>query len=752
MISFWFLGTSVADTLAQRKSLYLSKPASPSYGSHYLKDIWLGGDFSNLANLSNVLGMYTVFKDSSDDLYLDHGSVPFVVGDKIIANLSTNPSKDQPGSTDMKALLFYYSIESETALTEANAPWNKGKSFKGNEIACLSSLNLDGRANYVITVKPAHFCPDGGTAGVITGKVTHDAGALFTAMHPYAIAWLTSAAKHKVEYGQAVIDNLTALKEFLPSLPPNTNPVADPFCQFAAVPQQEQEGALLDVCSRLTERLQQFLHSSVPQAVGGGLSSPANVDDSTLGGNHAPPDVQNAGACDEVARRIAVGTLVHGRVIKGSDGSFSFVAPNFRQETKRAISHPKKTTAAVAFVGCFVSMTKQRQGCRDMFLRLCDPSIVADKVWQAWAVHLKGAGVFYTFESVDDFQSCNAGLTLSCFLPDNKSLANQRRAANAAIDARMNEEFMGENPEKLSKLPTTALVQTNFSSLRALLVVVANLSLMASVWVQFDATTNAEDAPLLHALGFQLGDLLHEKKFNDWFFLQTERIRMAFLYWLFSTTNAILQAILQLGANESHIQAVLLDSPELIDGAEWFAIENDIAQAEASIASFVKGTAPVPENNLFLSSDYHTKAEEKKQAQLLAALQLKSPGFTTPGRPSPGKRKQVAPPVPPAEGNGDQVTRKEGELRWDASQAKGLGWQIPPPPHIPGLQSLCLMHVVESRGCQNKACQFRHPAKFSDWDKRTVALWDKHVKATPGLSWHPDIVAEVGKLSLTDNP
>lgn len=706
----------------------------------------------NFAHVNDSLGLYTIWKDSSNALNLSHGSVPTSVGDKIYANLSTNPTKDQPGSTDMKALLSYYSIESEKALAEVQAPWKKGKSFKGNEIACLSSLNLDGRANYVITVKPAHFCPDGGTPGVMTGTVTFDTGALFAAMHPYATAWLASADNHKVEYGEAVLTNLAALKEFLPQLPPHTNPIADPFCRFEAVPQQEQEGALIDVCSRLTERLKQFLPSSIPQAVGGGLSSPANVDDSTLGGNNVAPEVQPTGECDEVARRVAVGTLVNGRVITGSDGSVSFVAPKFRQETIRAISHKKKTTAAVAFVGCFVNMTKQRQGCRDMFLRLCDPSIVADKVFQSWAVHLKGAGIFYTFETIEDFQSCNAGLTLSCFLSDNKSLANQRRAANAAIDARMNEELMGENPEKLSKLPTTALVQTNFSSLRALLVVVANLSLMASVWVQFDATTNPEDAPLLHALGFAIGDCLHEKKFNDWFFLQSEHIRMAFLYWLFSTTNTILQAILQLGANEAHIQAITLNSPELIDGAEWFAIENDIAQVEASIAGFVKGTAPVPENNLFLSSDYHIKAEQKKQTQLLAALQLKSPGLTTPGRPSPGKRRQVAPPAPSAEGDGDQVTRKEGELRWDASKAKGLGWQIPPPPHIPGIQSLCLMHVVESRGCQNKGCGFRHPAKFSDWDKRTVALWDKHVKATPGLTWHPDIVAEVGKLSLSDNP
>eukprot|EP00984_Skeletonema_dohrnii_P026854 scaffold16255_cov75-Skeletonema_dohrnii-CCMP3373.AAC.2 len=392
-----------------------------------------------------------------------------------------------------------------------------------------------------------------------------------------------------------------------------------------------------------------------------------------------------------------------------------------------------------------MSSMKKFQASRDMFLRLCNVSIAADKVFQGWVVHLKGAGVFYTFDTIEDFQSCNAGLTLSCFLPDTKSFANQRRAANAAIDARMNEEFMGENPEKLSKLPTTALVQVNFSSLRALLVVVANLSLIASVFVKFDATTNPADAPLLHALGFQIGDCLHDKKFNDWFFLQVERVRMAFLYWLFSTTNGILQAILQLGANETHIQAILLHSPELIDGAEWFAIEDDIAQAEASIVNFVKGTAPVPENNLFLSSDYCVKAEEKKQAQLLAALHLKSPGLSTPGRPSPNKRKT---PAPPTEDEGSQVTRKEGELRWDASKAKGLGWHIPPPPHVPGLRSLCLMHVVESKGCLNKACQFLHPMKFSEWDKRAVALWDKHVKDTPGLSWHPNIVAEVGKLNL----
>eukprot|EP00984_Skeletonema_dohrnii_P026853 scaffold16255_cov75-Skeletonema_dohrnii-CCMP3373.AAC.1 len=285
---------SVADTLLQRKSLYLSKSPDQTYDNLYLAKVWLGGDMGRVAAISNRLGLYTIYKDSTGALHVTHGCLPELVGDKIFANLSTNPSKDQPGSADMTALLSYYSIAPEKTLVDAKAPWSKGKAFKGNEIACLAPLNLDGRINYVINVVPAHFCPDGGTPGVLTGPVTPDVGVLFATMHPYATAWLTSADNHRVEFGKAVLDNLTALQEFLPQLPPNTHPVADPFCRFEAVPQHEQEGALADVCSRLTERLQQFLSSSVPQAVGGGLSSPANNDDSTMGGLIAPPEVQNS--------------------------------------------------------------------------------------------------------------------------------------------------------------------------------------------------------------------------------------------------------------------------------------------------------------------------------------------------------------------------------------------------------------------------------------------------------------------------
>ncbi len=721
--------------------------SAPVYQNEVMLSTLLqGSDMSRGAavNGKNISGLFVASSTTTPgSISVSFVCLPELVGDKIFGNLSTDPTRERPGLADSKALQLFLTIAKATEVTADNIPFMAGPSFKGDARACFAPLNLEADTDYVILAVPSCFFAPWGIHGVLIGVVTADIMSLFQDMHSsVGPAWLQILSSHSAEMGQLILDNMATLQDILPTLPSGSTPIADPFGSFAAVPVDQENGIHSDVCARLRDALAEY-HTTAPVAViGANLTSPLGGA-STVGGD-LDGDPSSSKPSSEVLRRLAIYQLQHARVQKDSAGDFKFVKPNLRSSTVAAASILKKNYAASAVFGVVRGLQVSLNGSRDVHARRCRFDAASEKVVQAFLLHGVGVQSLRSFDSIGELERCVTGLHALHLLPDNKLAAAKRRAAADAAATRTNEELMGETADKLSNLQTTAVLSTQITTLWAMQTAMSTATLLAYVFVDFDPTALEADCPLLHFMAYQFGDLLHDKKFDDWFYRQVHAQQVKFLFWIFSKLHDILQDILQLGAEEINIQFILGGTHQLIDTAPYLLIENAITQTVASVSGFIHGTQEVPTHSFYTSSSVYQHLEEKKQAEYLKSLKRSLPTSMTPDGP-PTKR-QGGPPrgqqlFTPSPGN-NYRPRVEGELTWTPpAGAQGIRrLMVPAPPLCPQVQSYCIPHVIEGMRCMKGSnCGFYHPPNFNDWHCRMVGTWDDHQKSTPGLSWNPKL-------------
>lgn len=708
-----------------------------------------GSDMSRAAAVSgkNISGLFVASQaTTSGPISVSFACLPELVGDKIFGNLSTDPTRDRPGFIASKVLQLFLTIVKADEVAADSIPFTAGSSFKGDAYACFASLNLEAATDYVILAVPASFFTPWGIHGVLLGEVDAKIVSLFQDMHSsVGPAWLQVLSSHSATMGQLILDNKSTLQAVLPALPAGSTPIADPFGSFVAVPFDQETGIHSEVCARLHDALGEFCTTAPVAEIGANLTSPLGGA-STVGGD-LDGDPSSSKPSSDAQRRIAIHQLQHGRVLKDSAGELKFVKPTLRSTIVTAVSLSKKNQAASAVFGILRGLQITLNGLRDMHARGCRFDAAESKVVQAFILHGTGVPTLNTFDSITELESCATGLHALHLLPDNKSAAAKRREAAAAAATRTNEELMGEQAEKLSTLQTTAVVSTQLTTLWAMKTAASTATLLAYAFVEFDPTALEDNCPLLHFMAFQFGDLLHDKKFDDWFYRQPHAQQVKFLFWIFSKLHDILQNILQLGAEEINIQLILQGQYHHIDTTPYLLIENAITQAVASVTGFIHGTQEVPTHSFYTSSSYYKNLKDKEQAEYLKSLKRSLPPSYTPEGP-PTKRHGGGPPrgqqpqpLTPSPGN-NYRPRTEGELLWKPpAGAQGpRSLMVPPPPLCPGVQSYCIPHIVDGMRCMKGTnCNFYHPIDFAEWHCLMVGTWDVHQKSTPGLSWNPKL-------------
>lgn len=162
---------------------------------------------------------------------------------------------------DPKIGQLYLTIVPKSEAT--GVPFLKGQPFQGNRYVFLhTALKLDSCTEYVIVAPPCAFgvcCGSDITAG--STDVIH---AFVSSLHDAGHFYFSMAAQHTTAKGELLLDNITALADVLPPLPPGTSPQADPF-YYCSIESSEHYDNDPDDSSRISALLRSLQCSSVVQ-------------------------------------------------------------------------------------------------------------------------------------------------------------------------------------------------------------------------------------------------------------------------------------------------------------------------------------------------------------------------------------------------------------------------------------------------------------------------------------------------------
>ncbi len=724
-----------------------------------LYKVFVTGDMmSRVAKVAalDCAGLALAFKDSSTStLSISHGAVlafhPLSSGDILLGNGSTNPAKNQPVTVSSEALASFLSIYLEKEFKEHGIKLPHGPAFKPSDHPLLAPLSLDGRKKYLVVLSPVGLPTSFGIEGVLTGELSQDMFNLVEIQHQdVGPSWLTVASSHSVTMSQILARNLQALSPILPQFNPNITIVEDPFMRFTSVDPADQEGSLQAECDALTERLQVYLPPPISVPVPVVAGTPANLacDVSAMGGADASVAAPSNQKDDEKLRLLAIHRALHGRAVKDpSTGDIVFQPATLKSQATQALSHSKKTTQISAMRSVLNGTQKTYQRpplARDIACIATKVDMIGEDMLVGWVGNGKHITQFDKFASIPDMAKYRRGCTPLCLLPDSRSMSAQRHQSASARDARTNEELLGQTPENLTKVSTSLHVSSNLPSIDSIKSILGGYTLIANSFVKLDPTQNSLDSPPFHNMGFQFGEALSSAEFVEWYGEQDEYDKQMFIHWILSRIAVIVSRSGSISIDEDIINAIIDDTPELVNVQPYIAIENLILQTVASISSMVDGTSTtVPVSAFFTNSRFYADEEKRKADQVISAF-LKRTGQVTPGGGGEPKRQRTEreqrddrertssaqKPSPPA----SPPARREGEICWSV-----VGRRIPVPDRIDGINPLCLMHILDgSKGCPRRGtCGFDHPTSISEWHPQLVESWDNQIKSQSGLSWEP---------------
>lgn len=698
-------------------------------------------------------GLSAAFRSSPTETTLSHGASlrlhTLSTGPVLLGNASTNPSKNQPTTIPLDILGSFLSILPAKEVKDQNITLPHGTPFKATDHPLLAPLQLNGRQNHVVLLCPAGLPTKFGIEGVLTGPISQDMFNLVDLQHgDFGSSYLAVVSSHRTEISTLLVAHRDELSAILPKIPSGIKLISDPFLKFDLVEPTLQEGALQSECEALTERLQVYLSS--PAASTSNVPvltvNPPGGDVSVIGGGDASVTASQTRQVDETSRLLALHGALHGRVVLDSNGLPVFQPAILTSAAIAALSHSKKSIILSAVRSLFVAVQKSYQQPplrRDIVCSQVNFTILADDLPVGWLAHAKHSTNMDRFTSITDMQNHRASYTPLCNLPDRRQASHQRQKHAAAKSARANEEMLGQGAEHLTKVSTDIVISSAIPSIASIFALLSHYTLISNAFVDFNPTTNPSTSPPFHNMSYQLCEIINSPDFTEWYDDLDDTDRHSFLHWLLSRTTVIAQKIGALPTVEDTITAIQDGTPELVNVQPYITIDNLVTQTVGAISSMIDGTSSaIPSCTFFTSSRYYKEAEEKKNHQIISDY-LKRAGLSTPGKEAKRQRQHLITPSADLKSSPSPsatLPRKEGEIIWSVQ-----GRKVPVPPRIPGVTSLCLMHILhDSQGCPRRGtCQFHHPDGLSQWDSSLVDAWDAQVKATEGLSWHPTLGKKV---------
>ncbi len=647
--------------------------------------------------------------------------------DSFLGNLSVN--KDQPGFAPKSICQCFYTVAKKDSLT--NCPFPMGAPFQGNAHQCLKDVTtLDGRSQYVIVLVTNAYPVTFGGRGIAVGPPSDVVTAFFDEGHASGVFWYQLACAHESTIGQAILDNQTDLSAVLPTVPPGTTVVSDPFCKFLAVEPAEQETIYESACAVNSENLAKFLPSHTPTVIN--LTAGASVAVSEIPGGVDDASALTTSPAKEPAfktgdYRATRHSLLHGRFVKNGDGSSSFQLATLRDVVETCMTGTTPRYEARAYGSFMEERQQELRKSRDYLPRACNcPGVINSLAVQLLTHNCMGTKKkrLITFQTL---KTSITGMTSLPLLPDTRALEATRNSLSAE-DQRYFEELYGESDKNLTKVSTDFLLVTNITSLTQILVLLANYTLLCFTATTFDYTKCDDLSPLLHVLAYKFSDVLTDYAFVDWFNILEEKSRGAFLHWAFERCEYVFQSCLEFAGSTTNTTYALTNKFFALPVQAHREIEDYIDNTMSQVHQWLTaGTTIVDPGVLYKSSVHYgtmikreeTAARRKREGEHEGDRDVKHPRVDRgPLRYQPRK-----PPATP---------RVEGELI--SSHPNRM---ITHPPSVPqGLPMMCLSHIKDGSQCRVPACGRDHPPNFASWYDPYKNAWAAKVRSDANLTWN----------------
>lgn len=734
---------SVGNTIAAGDSLTsLRSTIDTSEFSEFLKVLFTGSDTDRLLALTSdtICGISLVKLKPDGTKHVTHGTLPFWASKhrQFISNLSTSPSREQPGWADGNISQLTYCLVAQKDLPDASVafPVLVGNPFKAATYPFLSPLSLDRRQNYVIVALPVAMGTGWGVNNVAKGKPSDHLDSFMGTMHDWCLSWLNLISDYDPTAGHLILANHSSVAPAdLPPLPSGCSVRADPFAEWTFI--DDQDGDYADACAKNLASLARFRSSAPVQEVSCGLTagrsrqgSPILDDDSSEDGVRKS---KKARAPSKGDTRAGVFFLFAGHVESTSAGNV-FKAAVFQDGMEAILRNSDVKTGAALLVAKLKEKARLHRKERDYLLRNCHVTAFDNSAAAAALLyHLKGVANNPT--SWEEVVREQHGLNLLFFIPDTVALAKKREASGTQ-DTRSMEEMMGEHEAKLTKLSTDVLKVTKLSSLAQLQRMFSNCVLVCMTIAKydpstFDASNIIQPFPLLHSMAYQFSEVISSLEFEEWFIVLEEKEQAAFLYWLFWRSNDIFRKILT--PDTDSVEAATAGLFSTVSPRHNLGLNNSITNVVQQISIWIEnGTVEITKTALFKTSPqgrfYKAQEDSRRDGETPTAGTVPSSGHGTDATPSPkdtGAGKQAD--------EGDS-SRKKGEIICK-------GDKIAKPPKRRGnAKPLCIPYIRDGTIChQGNKCKFAHPPSISKWHPEYLADWKDRVKSDDNLSWNPEL-------------
>lgn len=672
---------------------------------------------------------------------LSHGTLPFFCEEEedYVANMSTRAENNQPGRAPANVANVFYTIV-DKATYDASQPYICGPAFKGNQFAFLPGL--DGRSNYMIIGVNIAFLTGWGVEHVKTGEMSDEVNQFLTNIHAWALSWKELFTTHNEAQGQAIMANLSALKEVLPALPPSVGVEDSPFFSWQFLSPEDQDRREV-VIRRNKANLAPFLSPPLGGSIALGntvVASPMmDSDDISAVGTHATPQQQQLSQSAAAAvKRLALFKLLGATVQDGV-----LIPPIFHEGIEDLLGDASKKEAASMLASLLKEADEATDDSRDRLLHQSRFTAVDDEVQIGFLLHLKGGGKTTSMKAMS---STTKGFTSLLFMEDSQAVRKQREALAKGREIRDIEEMQEESETNRTKLDTTILVADNVVHLGQLKTQLANCVLFCMTVYKYDPVKNEKDAPILHSMAYQFESTIVSRAFRDWFDTLTTYAKAEFQYWLLTQIETILQYLLEMCSSATHLPKAKKGQFTTIPVLKHIHATNLITLAVDQMVTWVSsGAVHTQATNLFQSSVYYQrKLEADKKASVAeataaakASLKQTPPHQRNPpphGRQSyqtPGSGRPVPIPPPPSPRVNGEIIATQREFPTIERSA-----------YPPNCNLLCIAHLRHgSRGCLYKeSCRFDHPASIKDWHPSVLSAYQKLVEANPSLSWNKEMI------------
>ncbi len=362
------------------------------------------------------------------------------------------------------------------------------------------------------------------------------------------------------------------------------------------------------------------------------------------------------------------------------------------------------------------------------------PGVIKSVAVQVLAYNCRGTNK-KTLVTFPHLKNSITGLTSLPFLPDTRALEANRNSLSAE-DQRLFAELYGEHDKNLPKVSAEILLVTNITSLKQILVLLSNYSLLCFTTNPFDYTQCGDSSPLLHVLAFKFSDVLTDYTFVEWYNVLSEKSRGAFLHWALECCENVLQSCLSFASSTTNINYVLTKRFSDIPVKAHRDIEDYIDNTMSQVHQWLTSGTTVVEPGFLYKSSVHYDVVMKKEQKKRDAENNQSSGGHNQNQERHTKSPRLEGP--------SQDTRYR--IRLPPSTPRSVGELISTTPRLecptvpPGLPIMCLSHIKHDTVCRDPHCKRDHPPDYAAWYQPYKKAWGAQVRKDANLSWNSALV------------